>query len=190
MRTVFVDVDTQLDFMSPSGALSVPGAAAVISAVARMNRYALAHGAPVLSTMDAHREDDEEFRSWPPHCIAGTRGQRKCGETLLPNPVVVPVDGPCPDVRGASQILLEKLTTDCFNNPLLSGVLEQLQAERYVVYGVVTEICVRNAIVGLLRTGRRVEIELGAVKELDPAAAQETIRQLQAAGGGISSFLA
>lgn len=190
MKTVFVDIDTQLDFMSPVGALYVPGAERIIANVARMNTYARDKGIPVLSTMDAHGEDDVEFRSWPPHCIVGTFGQRKCAETLLAQPVIVPVSGNCPDVRSARQIILEKLTTNCFDNPLLADVLAQLQADRYVVYGVVTEICVRHAITGLLKTGKRVEIELAAVKELNATAADETVRELQAAGGGISSFLA
>ena len=45
--------------------------------VARLNRYAGANGIPVISDMDAHSENDPEFRDWPSHCVAGTFGQMK-----------------------------------------------------------------------------------------------------------------
>ena len=61
MKTVFVDVDTQIDFLYPAGALYVPGAEALLPVLARLNQYAAAQSIPVLSTMDAHLEDDPEF---------------------------------------------------------------------------------------------------------------------------------
>ena len=54
MKTVYFDVDTQLDFMHPSGALYVPGAESIINHIARMNQQAAAEGSLVISTMDAH----------------------------------------------------------------------------------------------------------------------------------------
>ncbi|MBL8222090.1 MAG: isochorismatase family protein, partial [Bryobacterales bacterium] len=48
----------------------------------------------------------------------------------------------------AQQVLLEKQTIDCFTNVNLAGLLEQWNASRYFVYGVVTEICVRKALEG------------------------------------------
>ena len=39
--------------------------------------------------------------------------------------------------------------------PNLARLLDRLDAGRYVVYGVVTEICVLHAVRGLLRAGRR-----------------------------------
>ena len=58
MRTVFFDIDTQLDFLYPAGALYVPGAERIVPAIARLNRYAGRHGIPVVSTTDAHFEED------------------------------------------------------------------------------------------------------------------------------------
>ena len=42
MTTVFVDVDTQLDFLLPSGALAVPGAASLLPTLAALNNFVLA----------------------------------------------------------------------------------------------------------------------------------------------------
>ncbi len=97
--------------------------------------------AGLTSTVDAHTENDPEFQSWPPHCVAGTAGQQKPGATLLEKRAIVPnvADAPLPD---APQIILEKQTTDCFTNVNLARLLQKLGAARFVVYGVVTEICV------------------------------------------------
>ncbi|HEY2845381.1 MAG TPA: cysteine hydrolase family protein, partial [Bryobacteraceae bacterium] len=153
MSTVFFDIDTQLDFLYPAGALYVPGAESIVAQVAALNRYAAEHAIPVVSTMDAHTEDDPEFRVWPPHCVSGTAGQQKPVATLLEKRVVVPNAAESVDVDGAQQILLEKQSVDCFTNPNLPGLLRRLQATECVVYGVVTEICVRNAALGLQRSG-------------------------------------
>jgi nicotinamidase/pyrazinamidase len=124
MKTVFFDIDTQLDFLYPAGALYVPGAERVVPAIARLNRYAAAHGIPVISTTDSHPENDPEFRSWPPHCVAGTTGQHKVEATLLDKRVVVP-NRPCTlALDGAQQIILEKQDVDSFTVSNLYRVLE------------------------------------------------------------------
>ena len=62
MKTVFFDVDTQLDFMYPSGALYVAGAEKIVEQIAALNRFAGAEGIPLISTTDAHAENDPEFQ--------------------------------------------------------------------------------------------------------------------------------
>ena len=59
-------------------------------------------------------------------------------------------------LEGAPQIIVEKQTVDVFLAPNLVRVVERLNADRYVVYGVVTEICVLSAVRGLLKTGKPV----------------------------------
>src|ERR1700733_6921859 len=137
--TVFFDVDTQLDFLYPSGALYVPGAETIVNRVAALNHWAAKHGVPVISTMDAHTPNDPEFRDWPPHCIAGTPGQRKPPSTLLEKRVVVPNTPGLPETAETKQLLIEKQALDCFTNVNLPALLDRLGAERCVVYGVVTE---------------------------------------------------
>ncbi|MSV34338.1 MAG: cysteine hydrolase [Bryobacterales bacterium] len=183
MKTVFVDVDTQLDFLYPSGALYVPGAEKIVEQIASVNRFAGAHGIPVISTMDAHAENDPEFQGWPAHCVAGTLGQQKPAATLLERRVVVANRPGAIAIDGAQQILLEKQVLDCFSNVHLNGILDQLGAERYVVYGVVTEICVKFAAEGLLKTGRRVELVTDAVRGLNDSAVAEMTTGFVTRGG-------
>ena len=166
MKTVFFDIDTQIDFLYPAGALYVPGAETIVPAICELNRKA-----PFLiSTMCAHAEDDPEFRIYPHHCIVGTVGQKKPAATMVEN-----------------QFIIEKQQLDCFTSPQLRPLLEKLNADRYVVYGVVTEICVKLAAFGLLQTGKPVEIVTDAVRALNEADAKRMLEEFQAAGGKLTA---
>jgi nicotinamidase/pyrazinamidase len=165
MSIVFVDVDTQFDFLLPAGALYVPGAERIVPTVAKLNRYAVAHGIPLVSTVDAHQEDDPEFGQWPPHCVKGTLGQRKAPETVLGQPV------------------LEKRAIDIFSDQELLRSVLRLNGAEFFVYGVATEYCVRQAALGLrAATGKPVTIVIDAIEGISPEGAEETIRDLIARG--------
>ena len=189
MKTVFFDIDTQLDFMMPAGALSVPGAGKLIPAFASLNQWAWEHGVPVISTVDAHAENDAEFRQWPAHCIKGTHGQTKPDQTLYRGRVIVPNE-PIAALADAPQYLLEKQALDCFTNVNLPALLGRLNAERYVVYGVVTEYCVRCAVMGLLQTGGRVELVTDAIQSLNGGDGRKTVDDFLAAGGHLTTLAA
>ena len=111
MKTVFFDIDTQIDFMFPSGALYVPGAEHIIPIVAALNRKAPF----VISTMCAHREDDPEFDLYAHHCVVGTVGQQKPAATLLND--------------AARQMFLPKQQLSMFSVPELPAILERLKRE-------------------------------------------------------------
>jgi nicotinamidase/pyrazinamidase len=187
VKTVFFDVDTQIDFLYPAGALYVPGAEALVPRLAALNWHAAASGIPLISTMDAHAEDDPEFKSWPPHCVVDTTGQQKPASTLAEKRVIVPSAACDFNIAGAQQIVIEKQELDCFTNPNLPKVLEELGAERYVVYGVVTEICVQLAAFGLLKTGKRVELVTDAIQSLNPEAASKVAATFKAQGGMLTT---
>src|SRR4051794_18238727 len=158
MKTVFIDVDTQNDFVLPAGALYVPGAEKVVPAVARLNHFAADRGHALISTVDAHSENDPEFRTWKPHCVVDTVGQQKPAATLV----------------SSGQTIFPKVSTNAFATGELDVLLDALDADRYVVYGVVTEICVHAVVRGLLRRAKHAEIQVvtDAVRHLDPAAAE------------------
>jgi nicotinamidase/pyrazinamidase len=187
MKTVFVDVDTQLDFLFPAGALYVPGAERILPAVARLNRHAAERGIPVISTTDAHAENDPEFAVWPPHCVAGTTGQHKAETTLLGRRVVIP-NAPCDlAIAGANQVIVEKQTVDVFQARNLARVVERLGAERCVVYGVVTEICVLYAVRGLLGMGKQVLVVTDAVEMLRSEDSRRAVDEMCAGGAMLTT---
>ena len=179
MKTVYFDVDTQLDFMVPGGALYVPGAECRIPRIAQLNRQAAVEGSLVIATMDAHLEDDPEFRVWPHHCVAGCWGQRKALDTVLEKTVRIPNHSWQGEWRGAQQLLLEKQTVDCFSNPNLVEILRAWNAGRYIVYGVVTEICVKHAVEGLTLLGKPVEVVHSAVQCLNAGMADQFLQSVR-----------
>jgi nicotinamidase/pyrazinamidase len=164
MKTVHFDIDTQIDFMFPAGALYVPEAEKLLPAIERLNRYAVDHGIPLVSTTCAHAEDDPEFKEWPPHCVEGTTGQQK------------------PECTRVNQIILKKQKLDLFTSPELEPLLAELKAEHYVVYGVVTEYCVKCAAMGLLKRGK-VTLITDAIRTLNAKDSDAMIREFKSQGG-------
>jgi len=185
--TVFFDIDTQLDFLLPSGALYVPRAERIIPAVARLNRFAAGRAIPVVSTTDAHSENDPEFAAWPPHCIAGTLGQHKPEATLLNRRVAMPNRAGGFSIAGADQILLEKQTVNVFDTETIRPLLAHFEAGIYVVYGVVTEVCVLHASRGLLATGKPVTVVEDAIECLTAAASQQALEELRSLGATVGT---
>jgi nicotinamidase/pyrazinamidase len=77
-QRILVDVDTQHDFVDPSGALFVPAEPGVRETIATVLRQAQAAGDPILGSVDSHAYDAWEFDAnggpFPPHCVKGTPG--------------------------------------------------------------------------------------------------------------------
>lgn len=167
MKTVFFDVDTQLDFLFPAGALYVPGAEQIAPALAALTNFAQEQEIPIVSSMDTHLENDLEFKQWTPHCVRGTQGWQKYTRTL------------------AGQTFFEKSRIDFFDDERLTRVLDELKADRFVVYGLVTEYCVRSAAFGLLKRNAQVQLVTDAVKGLDPIKEREVLAEFTAAGGNL-----
>lgn len=192
---VFFDVDTQLDFLCPAGALPVPGAEDIARELTELTNYAAANGIRIISTADAHSEDDPEFKTWKPHCVASTAGQQKANHTLLAERAVLSaaphaLDQIRSQISRSKQIVVEKQMLDCFTNPNLRPLLNSLNAERYVVYGLVTELCVRCALFGLLDTGARVELVTDAIKSLSESDARQVIERFKSQGGRLTTVAA
>jgi nicotinamidase/pyrazinamidase len=185
MKKVFLDIDTQIDFLFPAGALYSPGAERVIGPVAQLNRFAVENRIPLISSMCAHPEDAEEFKEWPPHCVAGTFGQQKPTTTLIEKRVVIPNAAGELQIDGAEQILVEKNDLDLFSNPNMGALLARIAADEFYVYGVFTEYCVNCAASGLLKRGAKVYLVSDAIAAVSDAKARETTEQLLGAGAAL-----
>lgn len=192
MTTVFFDVDTQLDFLFPAGALAVPGAERIVPALGLLTQFAQRNRIQVIATADAHTEDDAEFKIWKPHCVAGTVGQTKTSGTVAGPMLVIPSSGPTATPAGnlPPQVLIEKQSIDAFSNPSLSPLLAALAADRYVVYGVATEHCVQKAVVGLLATGATVELIEDAVCGINAAEVEAMLASFRSSGGKLTTVSA
>ena len=185
---VFLDIDTQVDFMLPIGRLYVPGAERLIPNLKKLMSYARERGIPVLSSADAHPADDPSFAEWPPHCVVGTPGQRRVPETHFPSPMVI-ANRPgafVPPQEWSGQTIIEKVEYDVSSNPNFEAILSSLKASlgqpRFVVFGVATEYCVRGAALGLRQRGLPVDLVTDAVRGITPEGERMAIEEMRAAG--------
>jgi nicotinamidase/pyrazinamidase len=190
-NTVFWEVDAQADFMLPGGKLYVPGAEKLISNIERLVAAAIESGSLLVSSGDAHPEGDPEFERFPPHCVRGTPGARIIPEGLAANFCTIANDASraLPNhVLSFPQVIFEKQTLDVFDNPHASGLVDRLPADaEYVVFGVVTEYCVKCAAKGLLARHRKVAIVKDAIEALDADAGRAALEELQSLGARLIS---
>jgi nicotinamidase/pyrazinamidase len=134
-----------------------------------------------------HTPDDAEFTIFPPHCVKGTAGAEFVPEALAGRVVRVAneADAKLPaDLSPYQQILLEKQTLDIFESRHAEALLQRLDKDaEFLVFGVVTEYCVRCAAKGLLQRGHRVSLVSDAIETLkleDGSKALAELRQLGA----------
>ncbi|MDQ5822091.1 MAG: cysteine hydrolase [Actinomycetota bacterium] len=180
-RRILWDVDTQVDFMLPEGKLYVPGAEKTAPAMKRLVQAARAAGIPHVASADDHELTDPEIsnepdfaNTFPPHCLRGTRGAMKVPETEQEDPLPLGLI-PFPPglilglIDGRREILLLKKNFDVFTNPNTHPLLEALDPEEIVVFGVATDICDNAAIIGFRQRGRRVVFVEDAARGLDEA---------------------
>ena len=168
------DVDTQVDFMLPHGKLYVPDAEETVPAMRKLVDAARAAGVVHVASADDHELTDSEISeepdystTYPPHCLRGTRGARKIPETEQDDPVPITLE-PLPEhyLRGREFLLLKK-SFDVFTNPNTDRLLEHLNPDKIVVFGVATDVCDDAAIRGFLERGRKVSFVEDAARGLD-----------------------
>jgi len=179
VRRILWDVDTQVDFMLPGGKLYVPGAEETIPAMRRLVEGARAAGIVHVASADDHELTDPEIsdepdfsNTYPPHCLRGTRGAQKIPETEQADPLPL-ASLPIPPglvpglLEGRRELLLLKKNFNVFTNPNTDPVLDALDPEEIVVFGVATDVCDDAAIRGFLARGRRVRFVEDAARGLD-----------------------
>ena len=173
------DVDTQVDFMLPEGKLYVPGAEETAAAMARLVAAAREAGIVHVASADDHELTDPEIsaepdlrNTYPPHCLRGTPGAEKVPETKQSDPLplsLIPFPpGLVPGlIEGRRELLLLKKNFDVFTNPNTEALLDALDPDEIVLFGVATDVCDDAAIRGFLRRGRRVRFVEDAARGLD-----------------------
>jgi nicotinamidase/pyrazinamidase len=193
-RRILWDVDTQVDFVHAGGKLAVPDAEAAVPAMARLVEWARAEGIPHIASADDHELTDPEISetpdfssTYPPHCLRGTRGAEKISETAQADPVPLALtEVPEKWLRGREFLLLKK-HFDVFTNPNTERLLELLDPEEVVLFGVATDVCNDAAIRGLLARGRKVVVMEDACRGLDEARTASCTAAWRASGVRFSS---
>ena len=164
-KIVFLDIDTQHDFMKPSGRLYVSGAEGLIPNLKRLFILAQKNNILVISSLDTHRRHDLEFKIFPPHCVKGTRGYKKISQTVT---------------KKTKQIFVIKHTFDVFSNPRIKVFLRPYTAA--YVFGVALDYCVKAACLGLVKLGIKTYLVTNATRAVSANGKRETLRLLKQKG--------
>ncbi len=183
-KTVFVDIDTQFDFMNPNGALYVTDAEDIIDNIKKLFVYAKEHKIKILSSTDAHKVDDPEFKLFPPHCVKGTSGNQKIeASTCKDNIIIENIEQDITEsMLDHEQIIVEGQTFDIFESINTDEIVKKLDAHNYVVLGVATDYCVKAAVLGFLKRGYNVSLVTDATKAITKEGKEEALKEMKDAG--------
>jgi len=166
-RIIFWDVDTQSDFMRPEGALFVKGADKIIAKVSKIRRFALENGHSIIASVDWHSADDPEIsdapdyrNTFPAHCLSSEEGSSRVGylgKLLIEGVENLEMDeSEIKELVDKEQfhIVIKKSKFDVFTNPNTAKLLNLVQPEEVIVFGVSLDVCVYYAVMGLLEWGK------------------------------------
>lgn len=177
MTLIFWNVDTQYDFMRKNGALYVQGAEKIERNLRKLTNLAKDLSIKVINTADWHTEESEELsgkpdfiKTFPKHCMQNTLGAQYIPATAPENPFIMNWMQAAYDpamVLHNRNLVLYKDKFDVFSGtPHANKVVELLQPKKAIVYGVATNVCVNDAVLGLLERKVQVYVPTDAIKEL------------------------
>lgn len=197
MKTIFWNVDTQYDFMRNDeefrGALTVENARTIEGNLERLTKYAEKNDVQVVNTADWHTPESKEFsenpdfmKTFPPHCLSGTKGAEYVPATKPKDPYTIDWRSESFDeseVKSRRELVLYKDAFDIFSgSPHSDKVVDTINPDRVIVYGVATNVCVNYAVNGLLERGVETYVVADAIKELPNLPLDEVLKSWTSKG--------
>lgn len=132
-RTAVLVIDMINEFCKPGGRMVLPGYETLVPPQRAVIAAARAAGAPVLWVHDAHRANVRRDREWvkrTPHAVEGTWATQIIEEL---------------EVR-PEELHITKRRYSAFYQTDLDLTLKDLMTDQLVIFGVVTNICVRSSV--------------------------------------------
>lgn len=185
MKKFLIVVDTQKDFMEKSGALYVDGADKLIDPlqdfIEDLNPDLYCG---VLFTFDTHFEDtyaeSEEAKQFPPHCLVETEGWKNVVDLKS-----VPHGIKCFELdKGVFNMWAEEGVEIYWNNEVevalrddFFNIMKALGIDTIEVVGVCSDVCVKDAINGLVEQGFKVEVRRDLVRGINQQI-DEVVREM------------
>ncbi len=175
MKRALICVDVEHDFL-PGGSLAVPDGDHVIAPL----QAVASHCDCVVATRDYHPEDHVSFTpyggTWPPHCVAGTRGAEL-------HPAIAALAGSVVDkgtARGADAY-------SGFDGTHLHELLQQQGITELVIGGLATDYCVLATVRDALRLGYTVTVLDDAIRAVNvtPGDGRRALEEMRRAGARI-----
>ncbi|MHA2140184.1 MAG: cysteine hydrolase family protein [Candidatus Thorarchaeota archaeon] len=125
-KTALIIIDMLNDFVEENGALVVPGAKDLVPILSKILDKARQQSLTVLYMTDNHMPDDDEFKVWPKHSVAGTEGAQVVDE-------LAPSEG---------EKVIPKRRYSSFFGTDLDLTLREAGITDLILMGVLTDICV------------------------------------------------
>lgn len=109
------------------GALSDSSINKITPNIVKLTKYFIEKGYPIINFQDSHDEKANEFKAFPPHCLAGSHESELIDDLL-----------PFKD----KMITFYKNSTNGFMHPDFLDTFNQLSCNEYICVGCCTDICV------------------------------------------------
>jgi nicotinamidase/pyrazinamidase len=199
-KTGVMVVDIQGDFTQwKAGSLAVPDSGAdFIAKVGEVTRFMHAAGLPIFGSQDWHPSDHISFYTshpgkkpfdiieldgrqqvlWPPHCVQGTESAK----ILIDNNLFRAVVQKGKDRRYDSYSVFED---DGGHRTEMESMLRQNGIERFVLYGIATDYCVRASSIDALRAGFEVTVIQELCRGVAPDTSQAAWKEMKKKGVNI-----
>jgi len=181
---LLIDIDTQKDFLLPTGRACVRNQAEVLANIRQVMAWARREKVPVISTAEVYPNNNG--CSEISYCLDGTEGLKKLPCTLLSDRVSFPADNknalPTDILLAYRQVILHKRCMDPFDEPRIERLLSEVQADEFVLIGAGTEDAVKATAIGLLHRGKKVKIIVDALGSHNRREAKLALRKMEAKG--------
>ncbi len=135
MKNLLVVIDMINGFVN-EGALADKRINEIVPAIVAKIEQAKANGDMIVAFRDSHSMDDEEFKSYPPHCLKGS-WESELIDALKP--------------YEKDMIVIEKNTTNGFKTPEFRKLIKENRFDNIDVTGCCTDICVSDFTQSLIR---------------------------------------
>lgn len=180
MGKALIVVDVQNDFC-PGGALGVAGGDEIIPVInGLVDSFDV-----VVYTRDWHPQNHVSFagepryvdKSWPAHCVAGTKGAEFHPDLVMRTDGIIVDKGTDPEVEAYSG----------FQGTGLEEKLNERQVDTVYITGLATDYCVKATALDALKAGLRTYVVVNACRGVDnpPGTVKEALDELREAGVGI-----
>jgi len=163
MKALFV-IDMLKDFLNKDGALYCGDESRkIIPFVKEKIEEFHKEGGLVVFICDSHRADDLEFKMFPRHCVAGTKGAEVIDELPL----------------GKKDAVVKKTRYSAFYKTKLDKILKKKKVSEVYIVGVCTSICVMDTVGDLRNRDYPVFVHKNGVADFDQGAHQFSLERME-----------
>ena len=113
--------------------------------------------------------------------MRNTPGQEKIAATQIATATIIAAEKQNISIEN-NAIVLEKTIFSVFGNENAESVFRELNAEKYFVFGVATDYCVKAAVLGLLERGFSVAVVEDAISGVTPETSLAALDEMKFAG--------